>query len=235
MKPRLAFFATLLTVALAGWTHAQTKAPAKTPAKADPNFIATPADLKARIPNQLHITKPDFVVFVPEVTDTGVNDTGNEHFLVFDGPDGSLMAVWTQSSAESQPDQHQAFARSADGGKTWSKPVIDKNLPCPGCQGSILRLNEKEILFSNLAVSRAGGFSLWSRRNLTLRLSGDDGRTGPHSLVLNEGLAGYSDLAVTKEGKILCVFENGKQDYCQKISVVQVDRAALVADDNPQQ
>ena len=27
----------------------------------------------------------------------------------------------------------------------------------------------------------------------------------------------------------LCAFENGKQDYCQRISVVQVDLAALVA------
>ncbi len=98
----------------------------------DPNFIATPADLKARIPGQLRITKPDFVVFVPEVTDEGVNDTGNEHFLVFDGPDGSLMAVWTQSSAESQPDQHQAFARSDDGGKTWSKPRIIAGPKKPG-------------------------------------------------------------------------------------------------------
>lgn len=106
---------------------------AQTPAKPkDPNFIATPADLKARIPAQLRITKPDFVVFVPEVTDTGVNDTGNEHFLVFDGPDGSLMAVWTQSSAESQPDQHQAFARSDDEGKTWTKPRIIAGPKKPG-------------------------------------------------------------------------------------------------------
>ena len=96
------------------------------------NFIKTPADLKARIPTQLHITKPDYVVFVPEVTDTGVSDTGNEHFLVFDGPDGSLMAVWTQSSAESQPDQHQAFARSDDEGKTWSKPRIIAGPKKPG-------------------------------------------------------------------------------------------------------
>jgi len=89
---------------------------------ADATFIATPADLKARIPTQLHITNPDFIVFVPRVTDESVNDTGNEHFLVFDGPDGSLMAVWTQSSAESQPDQHIAFSRSDDEGKTWSQP-----------------------------------------------------------------------------------------------------------------
>src|SRR5258708_38491206 len=34
------------------------------------------------------------------------------------------MAVWTQSSAESQPDQHIAFSRSRDEGVTWSKPRI---------------------------------------------------------------------------------------------------------------
>jgi len=93
----------------------------------------------------------------------------------------------------------------------------------------MIRLNEKEILFLNPAVHRAGGFHLWSRRNLTLRLSGDDGRTWPHALVLNEGPASYSDMAVTKEGKILCVFENGNQNFYQKISVVPVDRASLVA------
>ena len=109
-----------------------TKAPAKPAAPPNTNFIATVADLKARIPGQLHITKPDFVVFIPEVTDDGVNDTGNEHFLVFDGPDGSLMAVWTQSSAESQPDQHIAFARSADEGVTWSKPRIIAGPKKPG-------------------------------------------------------------------------------------------------------
>ena len=101
-------------------------------AKTKKNFIASPADLKARIPAQLHVTKPDFVVFVPQVAGNAVNDTGNEHFLVFDGPDGSLMAVWTQSSAESQPDQHIAFARSSDEGVTWSKPRVIAGPKKPG-------------------------------------------------------------------------------------------------------
>jgi hypothetical protein len=104
------------------------------PAAGEPNtnFIASPAALRGRMKAELNVTRPDFVVFVPAVTDTGVNDTGNEHFLVFDGPDGSLMAVWTQSSAESQPDQHIAFARSADEGRTWSPPRIIAGPRKPG-------------------------------------------------------------------------------------------------------
>ena len=93
----------------------------------------------------------------------------------------------------------------------------------------MIRLNEKEILFLNPAVHRKGGSHLWSRHNLTLRLSRDDGRTWPHSRILRKRLAGYSDMAITKEGKILCVFENGERDYCERISIVQVDRAWLLA------
>lgn len=98
-------------------------------ADANPYLIRSGADLKARIEKQLRITRPDFVVFVPEVEDGGASDTGNEHFLVFDGPDGSLMAVWTQSSVENYspdtpPDQHIVFSRSIDEGVTWAKPGI---------------------------------------------------------------------------------------------------------------
>lgn len=77
---------------------------------------------------ELHRTRPDYVVYVP-TGDAALADTGNEHFLVFDGPDGSLMAVWTQSSCENYDpqlpgDQHIAFSRSTDEGQTWSKPDI---------------------------------------------------------------------------------------------------------------
>jgi len=89
-------------------------------------------DLRSRMAAELKVTKPDYVVFVPKIRGEEVADTGNEHFLVFDGPDGSLMAVWTQSSAESQPDQHIAFARSDDEGKTWTDPLVIAGPKKPG-------------------------------------------------------------------------------------------------------
>jgi alpha-L-fucosidase len=90
----------------------------------DPTLIQSSAALQERIKTQLKVTRPDYVVFVPEVTNDRVSDTGNEHFLVFDGPDGSLMAIWTQSTSEGQPDQHIAFVQSRDEGVTWSRPRI---------------------------------------------------------------------------------------------------------------
>lgn len=70
------------------------------------------------------VTKPDFVVFAPEKELDKVGDTYNDHFQVFDKPDGTLFAVWTQGTTEGFHDMHIAFSRSFDKGLTWSKPVI---------------------------------------------------------------------------------------------------------------
>ena len=101
-------------------------------APAEGEVIASAEALRARMARELHVTKPDRIVFVPEVKGDLVTDTGNEHFLVFDGPDGSLMAVWTQSTAEGAPDQHIVFARSTDEGATWTRPRVIAGPAKPG-------------------------------------------------------------------------------------------------------
>ena len=64
---------------------------------------------------------PDIVVYVPKGGD--LNDTDNEHFLVFEAPKSDeLLALWTQSSCEGRGDNHLVLARSTDGA-TWSEPV----------------------------------------------------------------------------------------------------------------
>ena len=141
--------------------------------------------------------------------------------------DGSLLMNMRTSEPGKYSFGYRLTSVSKDHGMTWSKPVVDKNLPCPACQASMIRLNEKEILFLNPAVNHNGGFSIWSRKNLTLRVSQDDGRSWPESRVLNEGLAGYSDLAIAKNGNILCLFENGTRDYCEKITFVELKRSWL--------
>lgn len=68
-------------------------------------------------------SEPDYVVYKPKSLDVPTNDTGNEHFLVFDGPDGSMMAVWTQSTHEGAGDHRIVFSRSEDEGVTWTPPL----------------------------------------------------------------------------------------------------------------
>ena len=66
-------------------------------------------------------TNPDSVVYIPKEGD--FNDGDNEHFLVFNSPQGDeLLAMWTQGSMEPSGDNHIMLARSSDGVK-WSQPL----------------------------------------------------------------------------------------------------------------
>ena len=144
--------------------------------------------------------------------------------------DGSLLMNMRTSAPGVYSFGYRLTSVSTDHGMTWSKPVVDRNLPCPACQASMIRLNGKGILFLNPAVNHHGGFSIWSRKKLTLRLSRDEGRSWEASRVINEGLAGYSDLAIAKNGNILCLFENGERDYCEKITIAELKPSWLTGE-----
>jgi hypothetical protein len=84
-------------------------------------FIGTQYDSYA---NDILVNKPDYVVFTPKNNKFVTGDTYNDHFQVFEKPDGTLFAVWTQATKECDIDQHIAFSKSTDKGKTWSKPIV---------------------------------------------------------------------------------------------------------------
>ena len=57
---------------------------------------------------------PDIIVYKPKEGD--LYDGDNEHFLVFESPDGNeLLAMWTQGTTEPSGDNHIVLARSKDG------------------------------------------------------------------------------------------------------------------------
>jgi len=90
----------------------------------------------AKMETELRRTKPDYVVYVPKSMDGSTHDTGNEHFLVFDGPDGELKVVWTQSTFEGQADQRIVFSSSGDEGATWAEPRVIAG-PTPPAKGNM--------------------------------------------------------------------------------------------------
>lgn len=113
------------------------------------------------------------------------------------------------------------FSESHDRGTTWSAPVPDRSLPCPTCQAGVLNGPGREALFSNPASD--------TRTSLTVRLSEDEGRTWRHSRVLEAGPSGYSDLAMTTDGRFLCLYECGTKVYSEKITLARFNRAWLLA------
>ena len=117
------------------------------------------------------------------------------------------------------PQNRRLVAVSPDGAHDWSAPRFDPALLEPVCMASILRLKRQPtgreaIVFANPdnlenELIPAGGNLAHDRKRLTVKLSLDDGQTWPVSRVLEVGPSGYSDLAETPDGTVLCVYECG--------------------------
>lgn len=95
---------------------------------------------------------------------------------------------------------------SKDGGNSW-KSKKELQLVDPGCNGSFIRYTsvkdgakKDRLLFSN-----ANSFK--GRKNLTVRLSYDEGKTWTDGRVIFEGSSAYSSLTVCKDGSIGVLYE----------------------------
>lgn len=127
--------------------------------------------------------------------------------------DGRVMLNMRTESLNNR----RLISYSPDGATNWTKPAFDDELYDPVCMASLIRIsgngdnNRKRILFvnpdshTNPKVLNKVNFR--TRENLTARLSYDEGESWTVNKVLWPGIAGYSDLAVDKDGMIYCLFE----------------------------
>lgn len=112
--------------------------------------------------------------------------------------------------------QSRQVCISEDGGLNWKEQRFDEALIEPLCQAAVERwrwpdkTSRGAVVFSNPA-------SKDKRRNMTLRVSFDDGQTWPASRVLHSGPSAYSDLAVLGNGNIACLYEGGSANPYQSI------------------
>jgi sialidase-1 len=108
---------------------------------------------------------------------------------------------------------------------TWSAVKDDPVLIEPVCEGSIFRFtwpdagDKSRILFSNPASEK--------RRNLTVRLSYDEGRTWAVSKTLFAGPSAYSCLTRLPDKSIGCLFECGRTNSNEAISLARIPLAWL--------
>jgi sialidase-1 len=126
---------------------------------------------------------------------------------------------------------------SPDGATKWSPVQLDRGLPEPVCMGSLLRVDadgKPRLLFSNPDNSKDH-----RRRNLTVRMSDDDGRTWPVKRVIDPGVSGYSDLAASADTKwIYCFYERGtttddRHNDIAALTVVRFNLDWLTAETTP--
>jgi sialidase-1 len=124
-------------------------------------------------------------------------------------PDGRVMI----NSRNSGKANRRLVSISKDGAHQWSKPYFDPALLEPGCMGSLAR-HPQGILFSNpYNLEKSDGAAepgaRRDRKNVSVQLSRDGGKTWPIRRAVEPGWSGYSDLAVGRDGKIYCFYEHG--------------------------
>ena len=114
---------------------------------------------------------------------------------------------------------------SEDGATDWTEPFFHDAFFEPICFASMVRYSmqpaqsKNRILFCNpdsrhdpwIANKQSTPRSARNRHrtNLTVRMSYDEGHTWPVSKVIDPGIAGYSDMAVTPDGMIHLLYEGG--------------------------
>lgn len=97
---------------------------------------------------------------------------------------------------------------SYDGGLSWTQPYKVDELVEPVCQASILRyswpgkFSKNTLLFLNPATSVG-------RRNMSLRMSHDDGKTWPFIRTVFPGPSAYSSMTKLANGRLAMMYEGG--------------------------
>ncbi len=148
------------------------------------------------------------------VADEGPSPKNPSETVVVELADGRVMMNLRNVGMDRKTRQwYRAVSISPDGASDWCTPYFDKTLSESVCMANILRYSlasegdKNRILFSN--PDNPGNKE---RKNLTIRMSYDEGKTWPVKRALEPGRSGYSDLARLPDGTILCFYERDTFD-----------------------
>jgi sialidase-1 len=163
-------------------------------------------------------TRHSHVIYSDDGGDTwnigGIADEKTDESTVVELSDGTLCL-----NMRSYRGLHQrAVSFSSDHGLKWTSAKDDPALIEPICQGSIFRagydkVSKRDIVvFSNPASDK--------RDHMSVRVSMDGCKTWSAPRAIWEGPAAYSDLVVTTERRIGCLYERGEKSAYEKITMV---------------
>ena len=153
----------------------------------------------------------------------GSTPLGTNECAAVELDDGSIylnMRCNPSGRSEPSPDR-RGYARSWDGGASFSEAGWHAELPDPGCQGSVVQAvgPGAPLAFSNAASN--------ARERLTVRTSADGGRSWSSGRVIYAGLAAYSDLCALPDGQIGCLFECGEVTPKDQLRWMRLEASTL--------
>ncbi len=145
---------------------------------------------------------------------------GNESTIVELDNGDLLFNMRTGRSNREEYGYARLAAISHDQGETFEPAYHDKGLIEPVCNASIIDYSPAgkrtgKILFSNPEHRN-------KRINMTLRMSGDNGKTWERICTLTEGPTAYSDICVLPDGDVAVLYESGMKMSYENIMFARV-------------
>ena len=145
----------------------------------------------------------------------GSKDHGKSWFLIdtplSPGDESKIVelsnGIWLVNSRVNSNDSRYSHI-SKDNGQTWAT-YKNKDLQDPGCNASLVKYDEL-LLFTNAFDSKY-------RKNLSLSISEDQGRTWAKNHTIYSGESAYSSMTKLKNGDIGVFFE--KDNYTKNVFV----------------
>lgn len=139
---------------------------------------------------------------------------GNESMLAETSTGDLIMSIRTKGL--------RRFSRSTDGGKTWSEAKAVQGLIEPDCNGDILKYPSTDgqpRMLHSLPANAS------SRKDVSVFMSYDDGKTWSVKKKIIDGGSAYSSLTVLPDGTIGCLVEETPDGVSEgyQISFVKFD------------
>jgi len=136
--------------------------------------------------------------------------------------DGRVML----NMRHADPNYFRAISYSTDGLSGFTPPVLDDDLPDPICCAGLAASPNGDLFFSNCASGAPSNSPRPPRHHLTLHRSTDGGESWRCSKEI-EMISGYSDIAVSNDGKwVFCFYEseweNGNVDLPHQLVVARI-------------
>lgn len=116
-----------------------------------------------------------------------------------------------------------AFSR--DGGASFDPKYYEKALTEPVCNGSTINYTRKGKLTETILFSNPNHPE--KRKNMTIKMSKDSGKTWAVAYPLSEIAAAYSDMAVLDNGDVAILYETGEKTAYDRITYTVVPRAVF--------
>lgn len=122
----------------------------------------------------------------------------------------------------------RAVSWSDDGGESWLPIRHDETLVEPICQASAIRYVDESKEIDCVIFSNPDSADRTERVRMTLRASFDGCQTWPKKLLVNEGQSAYSDLAITPDNRIACLYERGEKIPYDKITLAIIEPECIL-------